>query len=174
MMQRTFEFEGQLVMSDGFISENEDIATYLLTHIPLAAKVERANRADDRKGIDYWVTLQSGRVIGVDVKVRDKDYGKDDLALETWSVMEKKVIGWTRDANKQTDFILWIWKDTKRCVLLPFPWLCSIFIEHWETWQKKFKIARQNTENRYHSECVFVPRELVWTKIYTRFGGIPA
>ncbi len=177
MTERTFTFEGQLLFSDGTMSDNEDIPAYLLNHIPLAVKIERANKTDDRKGIDYWVTLQSGRVISVDVKVRGEDYapkGFDDLALETWSVMEKKVIGWTRDPNKQTDFILWLWKDTKRCVLLPFPWLCSIFIEYWEAWQKKYQKAWQNTENRYHSECVFVPRELVWTKIYANYGGIPA
>lgn len=174
--ERIFIFQERLVWSDGSISEKEDMPQYLLSRIPLAVKVERAIRADDRKGIDWWVTLQSGQRVGVDVKVRDEDWarkGWDDIALEIWSVVEKQIIGWTRDPNKQSDYIVFLWKDTGRCVIMPFPWLCSIFIDHWEIWQKKFKTAYQNTENRYHSQCVFVPRELVLKKFYAMMGGVP-
>ena len=37
-----------------------------------------------------------------------------DIALETWSVIEKLKIGWTRDLNKRSDYVLWFWLDTKR------------------------------------------------------------
>lgn len=179
MIERTFFFQDQLKWSEGAISEKEDIPAYLLRKIPLAVKVERANRSDDRKGIDYWVTLQSGRIVGVDVKVRAEDWapkGHDDVALETWSVYEKQVIGWTRDPSKQTDYILFLWKDTGRCMLLSFPELCSIFIEQWEAWRKKYKPYVQKSENfsQWHSECVFVPRVQIWKKLYAAFGGVPS
>lgn len=168
-------------MSEETINANEDLAAYLLKKIPLAVKVERANRDDDRRGIDYWATLQSGRVVGVDVKCRDKDWikkGCDDVALEIWSVVEKKIVGWTRDTQKQTDYILFLWKDTGRCMLVDFPILCSIFMQRWETWHKAYQTAFQRTENspssQWHSECVFVPRKVIWREIYLHYGGIPA
>lgn len=176
---RTFTFQNQLIMSEEAINEQEDLPTYLLRHIPLAEKVERANREDDRRGIDYWVTLQSGRVIGVDVKCRENDWqsrGCDDVALEIWSVVEKQVIGWTRNTQKQTDYVLFLWKDTGRFLLLDFPVLCSIFIQHWETWRRIYQTAYQRTSecpsrSGWHSQCVFVPRQVIWREIYLRFGG---
>lgn len=168
-------------MSDGCIGEQSvSIEDYLLKNIPLAVSVERANKADDKNGIDWWVTLISGRKLGIDVKVREVDWskkGSDDLALETWSVMEKQIIGWTRNPDKQTDYIVWLWKDTGRLVIIQFPWLCSFFMTHWEAWRKKYKTRVQRTVNnssQYHSECVFVPRELIFTLLYRAIGGLAA
>lgn len=36
--------------------------------------VTRASAADDRRGVDYWVSTRRGRV-GLDLKLRRKDYG---------------------------------------------------------------------------------------------------
>lgn len=166
-------------MSESFINGNEPLEDYLLTKIPQAQKVKRADLPDDKNGIDYWVKLQSGRVVGVDVKVRDEDWsqrGRDDVALETWSVVDK-AIGWTRNAAKRTDYILFLWKETMRCMLMPFPMLCSIFVANWEQWREKYKPHIQRTKNEdgtfWESECVFVPRQLLWNKIYADFGGVP-
>lgn len=178
---KTFTFQEQLIMSEESIRENEDLETYLLAKIPLAASIRRAEKDDDKKGIDYWVTLLSGRVIGVDVKVRKTDWKKrgcDDVALECWSVVEKKIVGWTRDTQKQTDYILFLWRDTGRCMLLAFPVLCSIFLKHWEEWSKTYQTAYQLTENsrssRWHSQCVYVPRRIIWQEVYLAFGGSAA
>lgn len=177
MNQRSFTFQGQLRMSEG-VDDRKDIKAIILSCFPTAVQVERADRQEDRHGTDYWVTTQSGHKHSVDVKVRDVDWrvkhpGEDDLALETWSVVDKKK-GWTRDEQKRTDYILWIWKDTGRWVLIPFPMLCGVFEKNWKAWREKYRTRKQRTidpRGGWESECVFVPRKIIWNAIYTTFGG---
>jgi len=176
MIEKSVTFENKMRMSEG-ASNKKEIVDIILEHFPNAVSVERANSSDDRNGTDFWVTMQSGEKESVDVKVREEDWlkknGKDDVALETWSVIGKK-IGWTRDVNKRTNWIFFLWKDTGRNMLVPFPMLCSIFVKNCEEWCKKYKPSIQNTENRWKSECIFVPRLVVWREIYNAFGGAPA
>ncbi len=42
--------------------------------IPDCSGVARATQADDRRGVDYWVTTPKRR-IGLDLKLRTRDYG---------------------------------------------------------------------------------------------------
>lgn len=180
MTGRSFTFQDQMRMSEG-VSESDEIniEKIILSNFPTAEKVARANTSDDKNGTDYWVTMQSGQRASVDVKVRAEDWlkhhpGQDDVALETWSVIGAKV-GWTRDVQKRTDYILFIWLETGRWMLIPFPVLCSIFVKNWEEWRKKYKARPQFTRNpngsHWYSECVFVPRALIWKEYYSAFGG---
>lgn len=180
-MPREYGFDERLQMSQG-ICEARDIKSILLENVPGAVEVRKANEIDDRNGTDYWVRHERGTPYSVDIKVRDEDWAykpephkADDLALETWSVVENDVVGWTRNQEKATDYILWFWKDSGRWCLVPFAMLCCVFQERWYEWRSEFKVARQRTPRRngdtYHSECVFVPRREVWAAIYKRFGG---
>lgn len=176
-MQRTFDFDEQMQMSEG-VSDKKDPKDVLLLRFPHAINVTRASVSEDKSGTDYWITQPSGHKQSVDVKVRAVDckrFGNDDVALETWSVLEKKKIGWTRDSHKRTDYILWIWQDTGRWMLVPFPLLCAVFEKKWEAWSKKYKSPIQPTVNKdgshWHSQCVFVPRLLLWREMYDAFGG---
>ena len=179
-MPREYGFEERLQMSEG-ISSTKSIEEILLANIPGAQRVVRAARSADRNGTDYWVHHARGKPYSVDVKARSEDWAfkpepntRDDLALETWSVVENQVIGWTRDERKMTDYVLWFWKDSGRWCLVPFAMLCSVFAEFWEEWIFRFETARQQTPwngGSYHSECVYVPRRDVWAAIYKRFGG---
>lgn len=156
---RYYDFKDRLALSDSFESE---IAAILTDRIPGCHAVRRANRASDRTGVDYWALRHQARPLAIDVKVRDEDWsqrGCDDLALETWSVIDEKV-GWARDATKRTDYVLWYWTDTKRFVLLPFPPLCCVFCLNWQSWKRQFRVVRQNS-GQWQSECVFVPRKIV-------------
>jgi hypothetical protein len=173
MIQREFTFEDQMKMSEG-IGDIEDLQQFLLMHIPYAIRVERASISDDKSGTDYWVTDKFGHRHSVDLKARDHDFGKDDYALETWSVIESQKIGWTRDPSKRTDYIFWYWIDTKRWALVPFLPLCSVFEKRWQEWRKKYKPYSQYTKTGkgWHSECVFVPSRIVWGAMYTAFGGV--
>jgi len=180
MLDRTFTFQGQLDMSEG-VGNGKNIEEIILPHIPTAVKVVRANITDDRNGIDYWATLSSGQKKSIDLKARDEDFwkkkGQDDVALETWSVIGKK-IGWTRDPNKQTDYIFFFWKDTERWMLVPFLMLYRVFCENYEEWYRVYPKYKQPTNNpdgsHWESECIFIPRRLIWTKIYDVFAGTPA
>lgn len=152
-----------------------------MANIPGAISIEKASKQDDKNGIDWFVRLENGDSEKVDAKVRSQDYAtrnRDDLALETWSVVEHSIPGWTRDASKQTDYVLWLWQDTGRWCLVSFRMLCAVFGENWETWRKKYKHSKQYTPSwkgreGWHSECVFVPRSVVWKAIYDKFGGKP-
>lgn len=162
---RVFDFSTQLVISTG-TSANQTIGEILLSVIPGSTRAIQANQANDKSGVDWWLEMTSGDFIAVDCKIRDEDprvkFKADDLALETWSVVEKKVVGWTLDANKKTDYVFWIWKDTGRWCVVPFRLLMKAFQENMDEWKRIYRSARQCTEGRYHSECLFVPRSAVW------------
>lgn len=138
-----------------------------------AVRVWRSTESDDRRGTDYWVDILNGREISIDAKIRDHDFGQDDVALELWSVIEKDKVGWTLDSTKRTEQVLWYWKDTQRFVILPFPQLCRAFREHLEPWSAKYKHAIQYTPDHggYHSECLFVPRREIGAAIYRLSEG---
>ena len=169
-----YTFAGQLAMSRG-TALNATVEDILLDAIPGATGVRRASETDDRAGTDWWVDQFSGDALSIDLKARAGVYGPgtnhDDLALEVWSVVEQRVPGWTRDARKRTDYILWWWRDTGRWCLVSFPMLCRVFIERLDAWQTRYRWHDQSTDSRYHSRCIFVPRPVVWREIYLRYGG---
>jgi len=160
-----YDFGERLTFSQGH--DERGVRAVLLNRIPAAVAVLRASDTDDRNGTDYWVERRAPLPrLSVDVKVREEDYAAkpepwraDDLALETWSDIGRKV-GWTRDESKRTDYVLWFWADTARFVLVPFHPLCHVFSRYWEQWMRTYKVARQNSGN-WQSECVFVPRPIV-------------
>ena len=182
MTVRVYHFDEQLVMSNGQ-QATTDITRILLKALPGSLQVIKAHEANDRRGTDWWVERPRGRFVGVDCKVRATDWAakppgrrRDDLALETWSVVEASKIGWTLDPTKQTDYILWLWQDSGRWVLIPFPFLCAAFLHHQREWTRRFQVARQATpqsQGTYHSECCFVPRPVVWQAILDLYGGKP-
>jgi hypothetical protein len=149
------------------------IAKILRDRIPGCSDVTKADADSDRNGTDYWAVREYGLPpLSIDVKGRSSDFrakGKDDLALETWSVLRSKV-GWTRDPAKRTDYILWYWPDTKRFVLVSFPALCRVFRAYWERWHDQYECAIQSSES-WQSECVYVPRDVVMNKIMLWHSG---
>jgi hypothetical protein len=179
MEPREYGFDERLVMSNGHAA-SVDVNDVLLQCIPGAVSSYKAARCNDRLGVDWWVEMCGGRHLAVDAKVREVDWAashpnEDDLAIETFSVWEKRKIGWSRDQSKRCDYVLWLWKDTGRYCLVPFPLLCKVCQENWRTWKEQYKTSKQRTPmadgSHYHSECVFVPRREVWGKIYETFGG---
>lgn len=175
MTIRQFGFQDQLVISTG-TSANKTIGMILLEVIPGARRAIQSLQHDDKTGVDWWVeTGASDRRIAVDCKIREDDpiprYNQDDLALETWSVVEKKIIGWSLDDKKRTDYVFWIFKDTGRWCVVPFSLLVRAFRAKKDEWLSVYKVAKQNTEGRYHSECVFVDRRELWAEIYRQAHG---
>lgn len=191
MSLRVCSFNDDMVMSQG-CSAATSVESILLELVPGSLSVKKAAKANDRHGTDYWVEIL-GRHLSVDAKVRREDWAlkdppQDDLALETWSVKgeivngvrndSKRVVGWSRDSNKQTDYVLWLWKDSGRYCLIPFPFLCRAFDSRWMAWSTNYKCKMQFTErgggpDGWFSECVFVPRREVWSEIYRHFSPNP-
>jgi len=178
MDPREYGFSDRLVMSTGHAASS-DVRSVLLESIPGALSASPSAKENDRLGVDWWVEMTGARHLAVDAKVREQDWAathpdEDDLALETWSVVEKNIVGWTRDVAKRCDYVLWLWADTGRYCLVPFPMLCRVFTDNWQRWSLEYKVRRQMTTGHfrdYHSECVFVPRREVWAEIYRTFGG---
>jgi hypothetical protein len=179
---REYNFEDELIFSQGH-SATESVQDILLAEIPGAVSCRKSEKHEDKNGTDWWVNRRSVRPLSVDCKIRKEDWSMkppafaDDLALETFSVIETGAIGWTRNPAKETDYILWLWLDTRRWCLLPFPLLCGVFYERWEEWRKEYGAKRQKSsgwgysQGTWHSECVFVPRRIVWREIYLRYSG---
>ena len=147
------------------------ITTILLSAFSDAVAVETASGADDRAGADYWLVLTDGRRLAVDAKIRSVDYrqyGHDDLALETHSSIESNKPGWTLDAAKNTDYVLWYWPPTGRHCILPFARLRAAFAMHCDDWIGHYKTATTLTEhgnNQWHSQTVFVPTDTIRSAI---------
>lgn len=167
---RVFDFKEALTISAG-TSANRVIGDILLETIPGSTRAIQANTNNDRSGVDWWLEMQSGDFLAVDCKIRERDFGKDDLALETWSVVEKRVVGWTLDDTKRTDYVFWFWKDTGRWCVVPFLLLRRALQVHLVEWKAAFRVVMQCTDRRYHSECLFVPRREVWAAIYRLAEG---
>ena len=178
MQPHEYDFDDQLIMSSG-VAANADIKSIVLENIPGSINLHQAGVDNDKQGIDWWVEMNTANHLSIDAKVRKIDWAathpdEDDLALETWSVVEKEVIGWTRDKNKKCDYVLWLWIDTGRFCIIPFPMLCRVFIKKWQSWRSVYKTKQQFTPrfgDGYHSECVFVPRRQIWAEIYKNYGG---
>ena len=175
----SYTFDGQLAFSDGAANAAR-VDDICMKQIPGAVSVERASKQADRNGTDWWIRRNGARPLSIDAKVRKQDWAathpdEDDLALETWSVVESGVKGWTRNPKKQTDYILWLWVDTGRWCLISFPMLCAVMEDKWREWIARYKTKQQFTpgDPGYHSECVFVPRREIWKEIYNRFAGTP-
>ena len=166
LQPRAFSFYEQLRLSNGSCSDTA-IDRKLLELIPGALNVTTAHPVSDRNGTDRWIEHKRGTHLSVDIKNRTKDYGKDDLALEVWSV-DRRIVGWTRDESKRTDFIFWWWQDTHRYHLVPFVPLCAAMQQHWQEWYEEYDHRPQWTREHggYLSECVFVPRNIVWREMY--------
>ena len=159
-------------------SSNGEVGSILVAHVPTAVRAWVATKEQDKTGIDWFVELSSGRVVGVDCKIREEDYSlrdpaKDDVALETWSKVEQRKVGWTLDESKRCDYILWLWKDTGRWMLVPFLYLLEVFRENKRKWIQQYGESTQFTpsKNAWHSNCIFVPRKELWAEIYKKFGG---
>jgi len=179
-LPKEYGFKERLGFSRG-VAETDDLRELLKVNIPSAISVRTTIKIDDEHGTDAWVDRKNLPSLSVDIKIRELDpiqYNppKDDLALETYSDIDKGTKGWTRNPQKRTDYVMWFFRPTKRWVLIPFPLLCRVFIEKWRIWKSQYRVAIQKTTEDgkcWYSECVFVPRVVIWREIIKRYGGKP-
>jgi len=167
-----YDFQERLAWSEGHKPSIEAIIKIIKNRIPGCTGIQRATPQADKDGTDYFANRHQNTPLSIDLKLREEDYkskGHDDLALETWSVIPENgrqgKIGWTRDPQKRTDYILWYWQDTGRFCLVSFHALCFVFQKRWEKWRKLFPPHVQNSGS-WKSECVFVPRHIVFKSIH--------
>lgn len=161
---RQYNFQEKLQGTQG-VEIDKQICRIFRKLFPEINQIRLATIEEDKKGTDYFLDFEQIRSIRIDVKIREQDFGKNDLALEVWANMEHEKVGWTRDSQKETDYILWLWKDTARYHFIPFLLLRRIFEIHFKTWMSQFKTAIQDSGD-WQSQCVFVPVNIIWRAIY--------
>lgn len=117
---------------------------------------------EDRLGADAKAKINRD-IAKLDYKVRSCDprtWGEDDLVIEIYSVVEKQIRGY---ANRSTDYLVWIYSDTRRCVIIPFEKFKKIYAEHWTEWDFWLSEPDQTTRmgnTIYHSRFAKVPFEI--------------
>lgn len=84
-----------------------------------------------RAGIDRTIMLSSSKVLKIDEKVREKDWG--DFLLEYWSSIEHKNPGWI-EKDLDCDYIAYAFAPSKTCYLLPFQQLRATWAKHKDEW----------------------------------------
>ena len=179
--EKVFDFQEEKAKSEG-TALNKDYRDLLLEIIPGSINIRKAPLKEDKEGTDWWVDYSHREPISIDIKARDLDPlnfdrdPKDDLILETWSNIEKKIPGWTLNPNKRTDYILWFWKPTGRYLLLSFPKLLYVFIKNWKKWKEIYPIDTTKSRGSYgitwKSEYIKVPRKIVLGEIDRIFHGL--
>ena len=122
-----------------------------------AAVDVRADGWAQRGGIDRVLTLDSGRTISVDEKVREKAY--PDFCLEYYSDEAGKIRGWVCK-DLACDYIAYAFLPTQTCYLLPFLELRRAWRENAKHWIERFpKIKAKNSG--YVTASVGVPIDVL-------------
>ena len=119
------------------------------------------NRELQKSGIDRVIKLSNGKLINVDEKVRYKEY--NDIALEHWSSFEDKVLGWCLKPL-DCDYILYVFWQSCRYYLIPFPELRRLFEENFDIWRKQYTVLKtrnRGTNSDYTTISICVPIDLL-------------
>lgn len=157
-MIRYYDFGDSLAFSK---TANRIFVPLLCRYVPKIKNIAFTSVSRDDEGIDCSITKDTGDIIRVDLKLRRQDFGKNDVALETWSVCHTKV-GWTRDFTKKTDYILWYWKDSHKHYWVAFPPLRQLFNKYWQVWTYR---KEMQDSGGWLSECMFVPIAVIEREI---------
>ena len=95
-----------------------------------------------RGGIDRVLTLESGKTLLVDEKVRDKVW--PDICLEYWSDRDRKIPGWVAK-DLAMDYLAYAFIPSRTCYLLPFQTLRRAWRANRKEWVKEHpKVVAEN------------------------------
>ena len=128
----------------------------------------------DRSGADLEIFRKRGMAFA-DLKVRDDDprlWGADDLAIELYSVLEKRIRGYQ---NRKADYLIWLFKPTGRAVMIDFQSFKKCYDKNWDFWHFWRAEAPQRTRMQdgttYHSVHCYVPLELFKAGVSEAYAG---
>ena len=106
-----------------------------------------------RGGIDRVLTLNSGKTLQIDEKVRFEEY--DDILLEYWSDIDRRARGWVAK-DLACDYLAYAFHDSGRCYLLPFQELRRCWRLRCKDWVSRHKRIEAHNEG-YITVSVAVP-----------------
>lgn len=160
------------------LGQQQDFDFQLLKqHIPRCVSIRKTDTEQDKSGVDYVATLANGAEIFIDAKTRMAGSSKfwknneAELALEVWSVVNKKV-GWTLNTASNVDYILYTFdkSDWNKYYFLPFQLLRKAFYEKGAAWKEKYK-QREQWSDGWKSAAIFVPASVVLNAIQETMTG---
>lgn len=133
-----------------------------------AAMVDHRQDGDhQRAGIDRSVILENSKQILIDEKVRWRNAitGKvyDDIALEYWSSLERRVPGWVCKPLR-ADYIAYAIAPLGRCYLLPVMQLQTAWNCRGPDWIERYQSVRAKN-NGYTTVSVGVPVADVFAEV---------
>ena len=106
----------------------------------------------------------------VEIKTRAEDplkaFKNENLLLE---IYDNGKPGWANDPVKQTDYILWLFEDTGRYELMPYPLLNAAVVKNLEDWKKQYEVKETTTQGIhevYTSQVIIVPINIIWRAMY--------
>jgi hypothetical protein len=173
-----FDFHQQMAVSEQ-PKVRALIERALRRRFPDLLAIHKAHVENDKRGIDYFLEFPNGRMETLDVKVRTKDFatrGDDcNVALETVANTTTKKPGWTLDADKLTDWVLFLWLDTERDDLVHFRQLRAALTANLETWLAARRASIQTTKTArgsYDAESLFVSSKDMWGGMYRLFSYV--
>lgn len=140
--------------------------------IPRCVSVRKTDVKTDKQGVDYIVTLKDGSRFTVDAKTRQKGAKRwwkqeePELALEKYSVVELKKVGWLfKDSTVHPDYILYTFDktDSDKFYLVPYMLLRKAAFRQWKHWEKQYGVKKQPNESYggYTSDAIFVPASVL-------------
>lgn len=128
--------------------------------------VTRATAAEDRRGVDYWIATPRGR-IGLDLKLRRKDYGAGrgagiDCVVE---IDSHGTAGWLLKAGG-ADLILFANADTHRCAMFYTKQLRTAVLLNMARWvadgrAKEIATSSSRGNSQWSSRAIVVSAELI-------------
>ena len=171
---------------DAKLAESDNNRVRALVHTALQDRfgsnylaIHKAALANDRHGADYLAEFRHGQTRLIEAKVRPEDWlprGQEaDLALETWADIDKQVVGWTRDTAKLSDYLVFVWLESGRSLLLDARLLRAWFCEYWETLRTKHGgkiIPSKRGCREWRSETIYVPHREVVAQLAYRQGYV--
>jgi hypothetical protein len=116
-----------------------------------------------RKGVDRFIYLTSGRVFAVDEKVRRKVY--DDIFLEIVSIDTTGAPGWI-EKDLCIDYLAYAFMPIERVYLFPWPMLRRAWLHYRDEWKAKYGILKA-PNGTYRTLGVPVPLSVVRTAVHT-------
>lgn len=115
------------------------------------------------KGVDYTITLYSGKALFIKREVRTTSW--QDVLLETVSVDSTGAPGWIVKEDMLTDYLLYIFTGM-RAYLYPWELLKIAWTKNSDTWRKRYGIV-ETTNKNYTTLSVPVPLTVLSKAIQT-------
>ena len=118
-----------------------------------------------RQGIDRIITLDNGRTIFIDEKVRFSEY--NDILLEYLGDKEDNRKGWI-EKQLNIDYLCYAFINSKTCYVFDWNILQRVWKYYGAIWKKKYKTIEAKNNfcgNEYTSISVAIPTKVLLSKI---------